>query len=34
VLKLSVVSGRRAHWKGYLPVIRIGRMIRFDLDQV
>ena len=34
VLKLSVVSVRRAYWKGHLPVIRIGRMIRFDLDQV
>lgn len=34
VLKLSVVSVRRAYWKGYLPVIRIGRMVRFDLDQV
>ena len=33
VLKLSVVSVR-AHWKGHLPVIRIGRMIRFDLDKV
>lgn len=34
VLKLSVVSVRRAYWKGYLPVIRIGRIVRFDLDQV
>ena len=34
VLKLSVVSIRRAYWKGHLPVIRIGRMVRFDLDQV
>jgi excisionase family DNA binding protein len=34
VLKLSVVSVRRAYWKGHLPVIRIGRMVRFDLDQV
>ncbi|MDR4469957.1 MAG: helix-turn-helix domain-containing protein [Nitrospira sp.] len=34
VLKLSVVSVRRAYWKGHLPVVRIGRMIRFDLDQV
>jgi len=33
-LKLSVVSVRRAYWKGYFPVIRIGRMVRFDLDQV
>ncbi len=33
-LKLSVVSVRRAYWKGNLPVIRIGRMVRFDLDQV
>jgi excisionase family DNA binding protein len=33
-LKLSVVSFRRAYWKGHLPVIRIGRMVRFDLDQV
>jgi len=34
VLKVSVVSVRRAYWKGLLPVIRIGRMVRFDLDQV
>jgi excisionase family DNA binding protein len=34
VLKLSVVSVRRTYWKGHLPVIRIGRMVRFDLDQV
>ncbi|GKS63294.1 hypothetical protein YTPLAS72_05980 [Nitrospira sp.] len=34
VLQLSVVSVRRAYWKGHLPVIRIGRMVRFDLDQV
>jgi excisionase family DNA binding protein len=34
VLKLSVVSIRRAYWKGHIPVIRIGRMVRFDLDQV
>ena len=34
VLKLSVISVRRAYWKGYFPVIRIGRMVRFDLDQV
>jgi excisionase family DNA binding protein len=34
VLKVSVVSVRRAYWKGYLPVIRFGRMVRFDLDQV
>jgi excisionase family DNA binding protein len=34
VLKLSVVSVRRAYWKGHLPVIRIGRLVRFDLDQV
>jgi excisionase family DNA binding protein len=34
VLKLSVVTVRRAYWKGHLPVIRIGRMVRFDLDQV
>ena len=34
VLKLSVMSVRRAYWKGHLPVIRIGRMVRFDLDQV
>jgi excisionase family DNA binding protein len=34
VLKLSVVSVRRAYWKGQLPVIRIGRMVRFDLNQV
>lgn len=34
VLKLSVVSVRRAYWKGLLPVIRIGRMVRFDLEQV
>ncbi|QPD02715.1 MAG: hypothetical protein Nkreftii_000489 [Candidatus Nitrospira kreftii] len=34
VLKVSVVSVRRAYWKGHLPVIRIGRMVRFDLDQV
>lgn len=34
VLKLSVISIRRAYWKGHLPVIRIGRMVRFDLDQV
>jgi len=34
VLKLSLVSVRRAYWKGHIPVIRIGRMIRFDLDQV
>jgi len=33
-LKLSVVSVRRAYWKGNLPVMRIGRMVRFDLDQV
>ncbi len=33
-LKLSVVSVRRAYWKGHLPVIRIGRMVRFDLEQV
>jgi excisionase family DNA binding protein len=33
-LKLSVVSVRRAYWKGLLPVIRIGRIVRFDLDQV
>ena len=34
VLKVSVVSIRRAYWKGHLPVIRIGRIVRFDLDQV
>ncbi len=34
VLKVSVVSIRRAYWKGLLPVIRFGRMVRFDLDQV
>ncbi|UVT22057.1 MAG: helix-turn-helix domain-containing protein [Nitrospira sp.] len=34
VLKVSVVSVRRAYWKGHLPVIRFGRMVRFDLDQV
>ena len=34
VLKVSVVSVRRAYWNGYLPVIRLGRMVRFDLDQV
>jgi excisionase family DNA binding protein len=34
VLKVSVVSVRRAYWKGLLPVIRIGRIVRFDLDQV
>lgn len=34
VLKLSVISVRRAYWKGYFPVIRIGRIVRFDLDQV
>ena len=34
VLKVSVVSVRRAYWKGLLPVIRFGRMVRFDLDQV
>ncbi|GKS63924.1 hypothetical protein YTPLAS72_12280 [Nitrospira sp.] len=34
VLKVSVVSVRRAYWKGRLPVIRFGRMVRFDLDQV
>lgn len=33
-LKVSVVSVRRAYWKGHLPVIRFGRMVRFDLDQV
>ena len=33
-LKVSVVSVRRAYWKGLLPVIRFGRMVRFDLDQV
>jgi len=34
VLKVSVVSVRRAYWKGLLPVIRFGRMVRFDLDHV
>ncbi|MDH4245617.1 MAG: helix-turn-helix domain-containing protein [Nitrospira sp.] len=34
VLKLSAVSVRRAYWKGHLPVIRLGGMARFDLDQV
>lgn len=34
VLKVSVVSIRRAYWKGLLPVIRFGRMVRFDLDHV
>jgi excisionase family DNA binding protein len=34
VLRLSVVSVRRAYWRGHLPVFRIGRMVRFDLDQV
>jgi excisionase family DNA binding protein len=34
VLKVSVVSVRRAYWNGLLPVIRFGRMVRFDLDQV
>jgi excisionase family DNA binding protein len=34
VLKVSMVSVRRAYWKGHFPVIRIGRMVRFDLDQV
>jgi len=34
VLKVSVVSVRRAYWKGLLPMIRFGRMVRFDLDQV
>ena len=34
VLNVSVVSVRRAYWKGLLPVIRFGRMVRFDLDQV
>jgi len=33
-LKLSVVSVRRAYWKGHIPVVRIGRMVRFDLEQV
>lgn len=34
VLKVSVVSVRRAYWKGLLPVIHFGRIVRFDLDQV
>ena len=33
-LKLSVVSIRRAYSKGDIPVVRIGRMVRFDLDHV
>lgn len=34
VLKLSVVSVRRAYWNGDLPVMRIGRIVCFDLNQV
>lgn len=34
VLKLSVVSVRRAYEKRHLPVIRIACIVRFDLDQV
>ena len=33
-LKLSVVSIRRAYWKGDFPVIRIGLMVRYELDEV
>jgi excisionase family DNA binding protein len=33
-MKLSAVSIRRACWKGEIPVVRIGRMVRFDLEQV
>jgi excisionase family DNA binding protein len=33
-LKLSVVSVRRAYWKGDIPVERIGRVVRFDLEKV
>ena len=33
-LKLSVVSIRRAYTKGDIPVVRVGRMVRFDLDHV
>jgi len=34
VLKLSVVSVLCTDWKGHLPVLRIRRIVRFDLNQV
>lgn len=33
-LGISEMSVRRAYWKGEIPGGRIGRTIRFDLDEV
>ncbi|WP_447602892.1 helix-turn-helix domain-containing protein [Nitrospira sp. Nam80] len=33
-LQVSVKSIRRAYWKGEIPVKRICRFVRFDLDRV
>ncbi len=34
ILQISVKSIRRAYRKGQIPVVRIFRFVRFDLDQV
>ena len=34
VLKLHIVSCRRAYWKWPLPVLHIERMMRLNLNQV
>lgn len=33
-LQVSVKSIRRAYWKGQIPVERICRFVRFDLERV
>jgi excisionase family DNA binding protein len=33
-LQISVKSVRRAYWKGEIPVERVCRFVRFDLDAV
>ncbi len=33
-LQISVKSVRRAYWKGDIPVERVCRFVRFDLDAV
>ncbi len=34
VLQISVKSIRRAYWKGEIPVERVCRFVRFDLEAV
>jgi len=34
LLHVSIKTIRRAYRKGVIPVERLGRMVRFDLDQV